>query len=196
MYGKTHLVIALVIVLILYNYLLYFIPVDIVLICICSCLIGSLLPDIDHPNGTIRRLHSIILSMTFIAYVVYKSGFAIYHVVPSICMLILIIYSLRSEHRTFTHSILCSLLYSLCIFPFTIQGSIYFLIGYSSHLLSDSFTKTGTPFFYPFKKKRYGIKLITVGALVENIIFAVGILLCLYLAGKILLVNYDEIFRT
>lgn len=194
MYGKTHVVIALIIVLITYNYLAYFIPIGNLLFSIGFCLLGSLLPDLDHKWGTIRQPFIALLSLVFTGYVLYKANITFYYIIPLFSIAALLIFSAKSPHRTFTHSLLASFLYTLCILPVTIPGSIYFFIGYISHLLADSLTRTGIPFFYPFDDSNYGLKVMKVNKLAEKIIFTIGLLICLYLAGKLIIVRYSSIF--
>ena len=52
-----------------------------------------------------------------------------------------------------------------------------FAINYFMHLLLDSFTKTGVPFFYPFNKKYYGFKLIKTGGIEDLCICLLAIML-------------------
>jgi inner membrane protein len=194
MYGKTHVVIALLIVLLTYNYLAYFIPTYKLMFSVGFCLLGSLLPDLDQEYGTIRKPYIALLISAFAFYVLCKANITFYYIIPLFSIAVLLIFSHQSSHRTFTHSLLASLLYTLCILPITIPGSIYFFIGYISHLLADSLTKTGIPFFYPFDESNYGMRVMRVNRLAEKIIFAVGILLCLYLAGRLVISRYSSVF--
>lgn len=194
MYGKTHVIIALLIVLLTYNYLAYFIPVSNLLFSIGFCLFGSLLPDLDHECGTIRKPYIALLIGAFAFYVLCKANITFYYIIPLFSIVVLLIFSRQSSHRTFTHSLIASLLYTLCILPITIPGSIYFFIGYISHLLADSLTKTGIPFFYPFDESNYGMRVMRVNRIAEKIIFAVGILICLYLAGRLVISRYSSVF--
>lgn len=193
MYGKTHVIIALILVLLTYNYLAYFISTPKLLFSVCFCLLGALLPDLDYKWGTIRQPFIALLSFIFAGYVIYKSNITFYYIIPLFSILVLLVFSHQSPHRTFTHSLLTSFLYTLCILPVTIPGSIYFFIGYLSHLLADSLTKTGIPFFYPFDESNYGMRIMRVNKLAEKIIFAAGILICLYLAAKLIISHYNSV---
>ena len=64
------------------------------------------------------------------------------------------------KHRTITHSLLFLLTISVLIGIFNIDMAILWFIVYALHLIADSFTKMGVPFFYPFIKERYGAKLM------------------------------------
>jgi len=72
-------------------------------------------------------------------------------------------------HRGFFHSLLfmiIGILFFLIIYPI---GAFGFFVGYSSHLIADSFTKEGIRFFYPLKTNFSG--KINTGSRIENLIF-------------------------
>jgi inner membrane protein len=92
--------------------------------------LGSLLPDIDHPQSYLGR-RTIPLS------VLINKCFG---------------------HRGFTHSILSLTLLGVASAVWWGSNPLFFgglLIGYFSHLLGDMTTVSGIPLLYP-KKKRYG----------------------------------------
>lgn len=101
--------------------------------------VTALLPDIDEPNSMISRRIPIIP-----------------HIIGGIF-----------GHRTITHSLLGLVFFALPVFVFWKEYFLVFIIGYLSHLLLDSFTKTGVPLGYPLIKKYYGPKLIRTGGIVE-----------------------------
>ncbi len=74
------------------------------------------------------------------------------------------------NHRGFFHSILALFLFSFLIYFFDFNLALAFFLGYSLHLLIDSFTKQGIYLFFPLslKKSKGNIK---VGSLLEKIIF-------------------------
>lgn len=92
-------------------------------------MLGSLLPDIDHPQSYIgRRLW--ILSAPI---------------------------NKLFGHRGFTHSILSLTILGIVTAPWWLVNPLFFggfLLGYFSHLLGDMCTISGVPLFYP-NKKRY-----------------------------------------
>lgn len=63
-------------------------------------------------------------------------------------------------HRTWTHGFLIMIISSLFIGLLNKQMGIIWGIAYLSHLLADSLTKMGVPFFYPFSKKKYGLRIL------------------------------------
>lgn len=127
--------------------------------------LGSLLPDIDHPNSYIgKRLKplSFAINKTF-------------------------------GHRGITHTLLFVFLISFLFWLlslFLIPSSLTFLfysffvgcvIGIVSHLVLDMSTKSGVPLFYPISKKNISILPIKTGSFGETIYFiCLGIILVLY----------------
>lgn len=85
--------------------------------------LGSLIPDIDHPNSAVSRKVPIV---------------------PGII-------SSLFGHRTFFHSLLFVALVAAGLFSF-IPFMLYlgFLIGIVSHLIGDMMTVRGIKLFYPF----------------------------------------------
>lgn len=117
--------------------LLQFAQLPIILMAMISTLLGSLLPDIDHPQSLIGRRIRIV-SQPIYKYV---------------------------GHRTLTHSFI--VVACLGGIVNTIGGkrgeilAIGIAIGMSSHIILDFFSKGGgVAFFYPlYPKKIYGVKL-------------------------------------
>lgn len=70
-------------------------------------------------------------------------------------------------HRTFTHSGLWLIPFGFLIYYFrnTAYLSLFIgmFIGLFSHLISDTLTKGGVPWFWPFKRKRYTFSVIKSG---------------------------------
>jgi len=110
-------------------------------------ILGSLLPDIDHPRAFISRGYWSILST-----LIRKT----------------------TEHRGWTHSLLGAglftgiLLVILWYFKASLSLALGFFVGYISHLISDSFNPTGVNWLWP-KRKRYKIGIIRTGSTGENI---------------------------
>jgi membrane-bound metal-dependent hydrolase YbcI (DUF457 family) len=87
-----------------------------------------------------------------------------------------------TKHRGVVHSFLFLLISSIMIFLVWKEILLPFILGYSLHLVTDSFTIRGTRIFYPFKVRIKGI--IKTGGFAEFIIF---ILFCL--ADLFLIIN-------
>lgn len=110
-----------------------------------TAILGSLLPDIDHPKSWIgHRLKGI---STFIASIF--------------------------GHRNFFHSPLAlGILFGLCWYLF--QGSIFvfasnaFCLGYLTHLIGDWITSQGIPIFWPIKKRFRSPLSFRSGGIIEH----------------------------
>ncbi|ARC54092.1 metal-dependent hydrolase [Candidatus Riesia pediculicola] len=98
---------------------------------IVGSVIGSMIPDIDHPCSKIGR------SMRCISVPIYK----------------------LSGHRGITHSLIFWITIAFLFSPISERSVIScdftksFLLGYLSHIVGDLLTKSGVPLFWPFKKK-------------------------------------------
>ncbi len=124
---------------------------------VACAIIGSLLPDVDSPRSSIGRV------MPFASIPIER----------------------RWGHRTITHSLLCMLALSVVTLPLLAwQSACYaaILLGYMSHLIADSATKSGVPLFYPHPavcvfpgSARYRVK--TGSLMGEGVVFVVVIVL-------------------
>lgn len=124
---------------------------------------GSLLPDIDHPNGMLRRRMGIL-------------GWG-FNVLP---------------HRGPTHTLLVLGALTLGLALLVSRGDAYaqsaffgFVFGYASHLLGDMLTVEGIPLFFPLY---YGdIRLLPrflsvhTGGIVEWILSSLALVGAMYL---------------
>jgi len=126
--------------------------------CLASAGLGSLLPDIDSPHSYIGR------KFWPVSWVV----------------------SSAVRHRGVTHSLfaLLFLLGILCLAYFWKPGPSYlpyyeaFWIGYASHILGDWITKEGVPLFWPSKKRfrsPVGFATNSVGENIFGILLALGV---------------------
>ena len=108
-------------------------------------LFASLLPDIDCANSLIGRKTKII--------------------------------SFFFTHRGFFHSITAMALFSMLIYAFIPDKMIVsgFFLGYSSHLLLDSFNKSGIQWLWPVNKRIKGF--IKTGGITDFILCACSLLL-------------------
>ena len=92
--------------------------------------------------------------------------------------------TLNIKHRTWTHSILALCISTLIIINYDKTMALFWFVGYSTHLVSDSFTKMGVPFLYPFIKDRYGFKLCRTGGVLDIILGYTALGVILYFAYK------------
>ena len=124
---------------------------------VACAIIGSLLPDVDFPKSSIGRM------MPFASIPIER----------------------RWGHRTITHSLLCMLALSVVTLPLLAWQSARYaaiILGYMSHLIADSATKSGVPLFYPHPtvcvflgSARYRVK--TGSLMGEGVVFVVVIML-------------------
>ena len=87
------------------------------------------------------------------------------------------------NHRGISHTLILGIVIALIISFFIPAGSVGFFIGFSSHIILDSFTKEGVSAFFPIKKRSHGF--IETGSFFENILFYIllfaDVLIILYL---------------
>lgn len=119
--------------------------------------VSALLPDIDHPNSSIRNRMSFVGDLTF--------GWL--------------------KHRGVTHSlvavVIVGLLMALVAPSRTLATAI--TLGYGSHLLADLITPDGIPLFMPLSRGRVRLPLIKTGSLKERILALFFVGLCLALVS-------------
>lgn len=194
MLGKTHITLGISTILMLYSQQIvnnFKIAVPILAI----STVASILPDIDKENSTIsNKFKKIIIAISLtgamIMYLYYKTkifenvdinfvtnqiSISLKIKIGLILLLVLIIFSKLSAHRSFTHSLLGTFLYSISIFLIYTTMLPIFAIGYSLHLLADFFSDNGIELLYPYKK-RIGWPLIKTNSISEYIL-RYGILL-------------------
>jgi len=146
MTGKTHAIIGANMVWILA--LFYGFSIHPVLLPLAA--FASLLPDLDAPESKAKHLE-----------LGYGRGRNRLGIKPF--FLLSMIINAFSRHRGFFHSLFATFLFTLLAI-----GAVQFIhlrwmplddsywqaltLGYLSHLLADSFTKSGVPYFWPWKR--------------------------------------------
>lgn len=132
---------------------------------IIAAIIGSLIPDIDHPRSFISRANLLFLGAS---KAISQTG-----------------------HRGITHSITGLLVFSIIVYlivshlnlnPFVVFA---FMLGYTSHLVADSMNPAGVRWLQPFNNKFRISRLvlgIRTGGMGEKLIFLTsGILMLMFL---------------
>ena len=114
-------------------------------------LIATVLPDIDTPFSKVGKYKFSKLTQVF------------------------------TVHRGFIHSLTFCFLVSVVLAVFLPVLAFGFFLGYSIHLISDSFTKSGITPFWPYSRKAHG--LITTGGVTERAVFFVFVILDIVLLG-------------
>ncbi len=148
---KSHITLSMLPVALLYkNNIIHYQHLDFVAVAFIGTFIGAILPDIDEPNSYIGR------KLPFVSELLKAIGI---------------------KHRTYTHSIF----FPLIIAAFGFLHPIFFFIGFGAfmHILEDFITNTGAPLFYPFYKKRVGIRLFDTGSVFEFLFTGVVTILSL-----------------
>jgi len=108
---------------------------------------GAILPDIDEPKSYIGR------KLGFISETLQGLGL---------------------KHRTYTHSIFFPLIILIGGF---FNPIFYFMaFGAFMHILEDFITNSGVPLFYPFVKRRFGIRLFDTGSIFEYLFLLLSII--------------------
>ncbi len=146
---KTHLAIALCLILLFVPYVKY--PFLFLII----GLLSAYLPDIDSKNSKIGN-HWYLRPFQWIV-----------------------------KHRGFIHSFSFLFLIVVLLALFVPYLSLPFFVGYSSHLVADSFTSEGITPFYPLRKKSRGN--IYTGGVNELNVFILFVILDFILLFK----NYN-----
>lgn len=144
----------------------------------------SLVPDLDHPNSFLSKklLSPILLSILIIMFIIrYKSYGLIF-------ILVWLILTYISKHRSFSHSLIGMLIFSL---PFIYSCYFYpVIMGYASHLFLDCCTNRGISLLYPMKTK-FRIFNITTNSKSE---FIIGLVLVLLNIIMLLVLLYNLIY--
>lgn len=73
-------------------------------------------------------------------------------IIGAVAYLVLLIKGYLSDHRTFTHSFLAAILFTLAIGLIYTPISASYFVGYLSHLFMDVLNKKDVPLLYPLKK--------------------------------------------
>jgi len=108
--------------------------------------VGGMLPDIDDCNSILGR---------------------------QLPILPLVINALRIEHRGFTHTPVCLLIFTAAAYIAAITWNLNIFyaaslcVGYATHILTDAITREGVRLFWPFFKGRIALTGIRTGGIVD-----------------------------
>ncbi|QZY56374.1 metal-dependent hydrolase [Crassaminicella profunda] len=177
MNGKTHMLFGSVASL----YLLPKLGYEPALTTTAAALIGSLIPDMDHPKAKINqkilpmknRVGKVLFYCSIGGFLLYRYGLD--NRLTFALAIILILIGL-SQHRSFTHSILgmgsiASIAFFVLKNTLPLQIILSFIIGLISHLVGDFMTIAGIELFYPLSNKKYRFILtISSGNMAETFI--------------------------
>ena len=135
---RTHIMFAILIILIFFNY------VNNKIIFLIMVLVATIIPDLDSSGSSYGR-HLIFRPFQFF-----------------------------SRHRGIFHSFTTAVVLSVLIAIWWPVASFGFFIGFSVHLITDSFSRNGIQPFWPLKFKSQGS--LVSGGKIEEILF-IGLIL-------------------
>lgn len=163
---KTHLVGGVVLASVIHQH--FFTMTEVQFACYyAGALVGSLLPDIDHPKSLISQ------TVAFLHYPFRKLGHR------------------KATHSLFAVTICMGLMYLLFGNNYIGLG---LGIGYSSHLLLDMLNPRGVPLLYPFIKYKYKVGNIHTGEKGEEIIYFLLVVSLLIIIVKEMQMFIHQIF--
>lgn len=123
---------------------------------------GVMLPDMDHPKSRINHrllkfrsgFWKVAIYCT-VGFLILAYGLENNHVTSVLGLAL--IWTGISRHRTFTHSLIGGIMFSVALFKLSsvLGDSRFFfaaVFGYWSHLISDSATPGGISWFYPIAR--------------------------------------------
>ena len=116
----------------------------------------------------------MIFSLGIFTYIFAHTG--LFQVVGVIGFLVLSVLCMIAEHRKFSHSILAGLLLTLTVYMTCPAVALYFLVGFTSHIVLDLLNKRPIRLFFPIKK---GVcfKLCHANGQANEAFFVVGLIL-------------------
>ncbi len=172
-------------------------PLENQLVLVMASVLGSLLPDLDHPKAKLNqkllifknKFYRVLFYLSFAAgftYLFFLTDNKIFGLLGLLSFFIGI-----SSHRSFTHSIIGFLVISYTVNLITTKymlPSVYsgFVIGYVLHIIADFFTMKGIQLFYPLKISVSSPIIINTKSSLEDIIFTFLSLYTVFLLYKYL----------
>jgi len=200
MKGKTHAGVGASV----FVFICSILPGKFELINLVFAIMGSILPDIDHPKSFINKYllpfrnqaTKVTLFCALGILMLYIDSFYKSTAIFKVLGISLILIGLSTHRMGFTHSILGLAVFTI-ILAFIAKAynllflELYFSGGFLVHLICDMFTKRGVPLFYPFSNKKYWLPLSYttgsyVGNLIEGAIIVMSIAYIVYTLPKLL----------
>jgi inner membrane protein len=168
-------------------------PQDVTLLAVTAAFVGSIICDIDVGETGKKQTSMIISVVSGVAMIVLVIYSYIFNnglprtIIGAAIFLGLCIYGSRKPHRTFMHSLLGMMLLSGCVYLIIPAASVYFLLGYVSHLILDIINYRPVMLLYPWKKG-YALKLCYSKSKASNVLLWVAI--AIFLSLTLLLFAY------
>lgn len=155
-------------------------------------IVGSLIVDVDTPKSKAATFLKNLFGFTIIFIIlglIIKERFNInifnyitqnkrfIQIIPALCiLLILIVLGLKSQHRSFTHSIIGFILFTIPIYMMTGELYKWFVIGYIAHILADVLNKKEIKVLFPLKKG-IALNLCSADGIVDKLLFTASIII-------------------
>ncbi len=184
MTGKTHIAIGTAAAL----YLLPAAGVRVEPLMLAGAVLGSLLPDIEHPKAMVNskilpiKSKSMLVIMSAAAGILLILGGLADKSLLKQLIGVYILIAGQSSHRTFTHSLLglssiVYISYQLSVYRGFQGFAAGLAVGTALHILADSFTSGGVSLLYPLYNKRIGFPIaMKTGGLTERVIFIISLI--------------------
>lgn len=199
MTGKTHLVVgtALASGLLLLNHNTS--NSEIITTSIVLSALGAILPDIDTEHSIMRKVfYGTISAIGFMIALIFYSNInpkslinwdeVTVPIIIGVCGFIgLLIYGYFSSHRTFTHTLLALILFSLSIYMIcnNLAYTMYFAIGMLSHQLLDMLNKERIYWLNPITKKDFALYSINSPRAISTMMFVAGLLVTICFTNQL-----------
>lgn len=199
MTGKTHLVVvtALASGLLLLNHNTS--NSDIITTSIVLSALGAILPDIDTKHSIMRKMfYGTISAIGFMIALIFYSNInpkslinwdevTVPIIIGIFSFIGLLIYGFFSNHRTFTHTLLGLILFSLSIYMIcnNLAYTMYFAIGMLSHQLLDMLNKERIYWLNPITKKDFALYSINSSGAISTMMFVAGLLVTICFTNQL-----------
>lgn len=155
-------------------------------------ILGALIVDLDTPKSKINTLLKKA-SMFIIPYLIfailtnkinfqemfrYKGLSSVGFILFVVCIFI----AKKSKHRRFSHTFEGTGLFSLASLMISPAYCIWFIMGYASHILADSCTKSKIAFLAPISERKFGLGIIRTGTALETVVVVAYVAICVIYA--------------
>ncbi|URZ15482.1 metal-dependent hydrolase [Clostridium felsineum] len=176
--------------------------------------LGALMPDIDTGRSTIsykvRKILLYIMIGVLTTYILISNFSNQIEMINSVfqriglnkltsyvphnlkfsntglvIILACMIFSQFTKHRSFAHSILGLVLFTIGFKLLLGNLALYFAVGFISHMIADTLTNSGIEIFYPIRKK-VALKLIHTGSVMDHVIGGLAFIYFISAMSKIL----------
>lgn len=96
-------------------------------------------------------------------------------------------FGMRTAHRTFTHSILGTLVMGAAVSLICPPLTVAFVAGFVSHIALDLLNKKSIQLFYPLKAGKFALRWFYADGIANRVLFFVGIAAIAFWLGKLVL---------